>query len=141
MEPILIKISGSQNFNGEEQENSVELTSEGFIEHTKDGVEITYEESELTGMKGTTTKITVERAGIITLNRSGTTNSCLVFEEGKKNLSYYETAEGAFSVSVYANYLEADINRMGGTIELDYTLEVDGAVVGENELSISFTYA
>ena len=141
MEPILIKISGSQNFNGEEQENNIELTSEGFIEHTKNGVEITYEESELTGMQGTTTKITVDRDGIITLNRSGTTNSCLVFEEGKKNLSYYDTDSGAFSVSVYANYLEADINESGGSIEIDYTLEVDGGMVGQNEISISFTYA
>jgi len=139
MEEIMIKIEGSQNFNGEE-ENKVELTTKGIIEQIENGVSITYEESELTGMQGTTTRIEVNKNGVITLNRSGTTNSCLVFEEGKKNLSYYDTDVGAFSISVYANYLEADINEDGGSIEIDYVLEVNGNFAGQNEISITFDY-
>jgi len=138
-EEIIIKIEGSQNFNGSE-ENQVELTTKGTIEQIENGVEITYEESELTGMKGTTTQIRVNKNGVITLNRTGTTNSCLVFEEGKKNLSYYDTEAGAFSIAVFANYLEADINEFGGMIQIDYVLEVDGSMIGQNEISISFSY-
>jgi len=138
-EEIMIKIEGSQNFNGSE-ENKVELTTKGMLEQIEDGVTIIYEESELTGMKGTTTKITVNKNGIITLHRSGTTNSCLVFEEGKKNISYYDTEAGAFSIAVFANYLEADINENGGSIEIDYALEVDGNIIGQNEISVTFWF-
>ena len=139
MNEIMIKIEGTQNFNSSE-ENKIELTTKGIIEQVENGVAISYEESELTGMKGTTTKIIVNKNGIITLNRSGTTNSCLVFEEGKKNISYYDTEAGAFSIGVFANYLEADINENGGSIEIDYILEVDGSVVGQNEISVTFSY-
>lgn len=139
MEEIMIKIEGSQNFNSSE-ENKVELTTKGTIEKIENGVSISYEESELTGMKGTTTQIVVNKNGIITLNRSGTVNSCLVFEESKKNISYYDTEAGAFSISVFANYLEAEINENGGSIEIDYILEVDGNLVGQNEISVTFSY-
>lgn len=134
---IIIKIEGIQNFNGED--GKVELTTKGIIEDIENGVAIVYEESELTGMEGTTTRITVEKNGIITLNRSGSTNSCMVFEEGKRNLSYYDTEAGAFTISVFANYLEAEINETGGNIEIDYMLEIDGKMVGQNEISVSFS--
>ena len=139
MEEIMIKLEGSQNFSGNE-ENKVELTTKGTIETVEGGVSISYEESELTGMQGTTTQIVVNRNGIITLNRSGTVNSCLVFEEGKKNISYYDTEAGAFSISVFANYLEAEINENGGSIEIDYVLEIDGKFAGQNEISMNFSY-
>ena len=139
MEEIMIKIKGSQNFNGDE-DNDIELTTKGVIESVENGVAIIYEESELTGMQGTTTKIVVNRNGVITLYRSGTTNSCMVFEEGKRNISYYDTEAGAFSIAVFANYLEADIHENGGSIEIDYILEVDGNVVGQNEISVTFSY-
>lgn len=139
MNEIMIKIKGSQNFNGNE-ENDVELTTKGVIEKVENGVAIIYEESELTGMQGTTTKIVVDKKGVITLYRSGTVNSCLVFEEGKKNISYYDTEAGAFSIAVFANYLEADINENGGIIEIDYVLEADGSIIGQNEISVSFSY-
>jgi len=136
---IMIKLQGSQNVASQNSE-TIELTTCGTIEYVENGCKITYEETELTGMQGTTTSIIVEKTGKITLNRTGTTNSCLVFEEGKKNLSYYDTDVGAFSISVYANYLEADINEDGGSIEIDYVLEVNGNFAGQNEISITFDY-
>ena len=55
-------------------------------------------------------------------------------------ISYYDTEAGAFSIGVFANYLEADINQDGGNIEIDYALEIDGNVIGQNEIAISFEY-
>lgn len=138
MKNAIIRIEGSQGL--ESQEDSVELTTYGTVEYTDVGCKIIYEESELTGMKGTTTTIIVERQGKITLNRFGSTNSCLVFEEGQKHISYYDTEEGAFSISVYTNYLEADINKNCGEIEIEYSLEIDGKAAGINSIKLNFEY-
>lgn len=137
---IMIKIQGSQNLNSQGTD-SVELTTYGTIEHTEEGCKILYEESELTGMKGTVTSILVEKAGRVTLNRTGSTNSCLVFEEGQKHISYYDMGEGAFTISVYTNYLEADINKTGGEIEIEYELEIDNKAVGSNVIRVDFEYS
>lgn len=136
---IMIKLQGSQNANSQNMDE-IELTTCGTLEHLKEGCKIVYEESELTGMKGTITSIIVEKTGKITLNRTGTTNSCLVFEEGQKNLSYYDMGEGAFTIAVYTEYLEADINEKSGEIEIEYVLEVDGKVLGNNSIRLEFEY-
>ena len=136
---ILLKIQGSQDSETQKMD-SVELTTTGKIEFLDNGCKIVYEESELTGMNGTTTTIIVEKEGKITLNRTGTTNSCLVFEEGKKHTSYYDVGEGAFSISVYTEYLEADVNKMGGEIEIEYVLEVENKVMGNNSIRLEFEY-
>lgn len=136
---ILIKLQGSQEVNSQKVD-SVELTTTGTIERLDEGCKIVYEESELTGMQGTTTTIIVEKTGKITLNRAGTTNSCLVFEEGQKHMSYYDMGEGAFTISVYTEYLEADINKLGGEIEIEYLLEIDNKMVGSNTIRLEFEY-
>jgi len=136
---IMIKLQGSQSVDSQSSD-SIELTTAGVIEHSKEGCKIIYEESELTGMQGTITTIIVEKEGKITLNRTGTTNSCLVFEEGQKHVSYYDVGEGAFSISVYTEYLEADINECSGEIEIDYVLEVDNRVMGSNTIKLEFKY-
>jgi len=136
---IMIKLQGSQNMNSNNFD-SVELTTIGTIEYLENGCRIVYEESELTGMEGTTTIIIVEKTGKITLNRTGTTNSCLVFEEGQKHVSYYDVGDGAFSISVYTEYLEADINKVGGEIEIEYILEIDNKVMGSNTIKLDFEY-
>jgi uncharacterized beta-barrel protein YwiB (DUF1934 family) len=48
----------------------------------------------------------------------------LVFEEGQKHVSYYDVGQGAFTISVYTEYLEADINKLGGELEIEYILEI-----------------
>ena len=83
MEKILISIDGTQNF-GKGDTNNVELTTTGELNVLPDSYTLKYEESELTGMEGTTTEITVSNTGVVSLTRKGTVNSNLVFEEGKR---------------------------------------------------------
>ena len=136
---ILIKLQGSQQVSSQKMD-SVELTTTGTIEYIDEGCKIVYEESELTGMQGTTTTIVVDKTGKVTLNREGTTNSCLVFEEGQKHMSYYDMGQGAFTISVYTEYLEADINKLGGEIEIEYLLEIDNKMMGSNTIKLEFEY-
>lgn len=137
MKEIIIKIDGTQNF-GNEDSNKIELTTTGTIETYDDKKIITYEESELTGMQGTTTKVIVNDNGTVELSRKGTTNSQLVFEEGKKNISYYDTEAGAFSIAVFASYVETNVEEDYGELEIEYVLEVDGTPVGQNEIRLTF---
>ena len=137
MEKIMISIDGTQNF-GNNDTNSVELTTAGELDVLKDSYILKYEESELTGMEGTTTEITVSDNGIVSLSRSGTVNSHLIFEEGKRHLSYYDTQDGAFSIGVFASYVDTILEQNYGEISITYAMDVDDKPVGENEIRIRF---
>ena len=137
MEKIMINIDGTQNF-GNGEANNVELTTEGELSVSADSYTLKYKESELTGMEGTTTEITVENNGIVNLVRSGTVNSNLVFEEGKRHLSYYDTNDGAFSIGVFASYVDTVLERNYGEISITYAMDVDDKPIGENEIRLRF---
>ena len=133
----MINIDGTQNF-GNGEANNVELTTEGELSVSADSYTLKYKESELTGMEGTTTEITVENNGIVNLVRSGTVNSNLVFEEGKRHLSYYDTNDGAFSIGVFASYVDTVLERNYGEISITYAMDVDDKPIGENEIRVRF---
>lgn len=137
MEKILISIDGTQNF-GNNDTNNVELTTAGELNVLADSYILKYEESELTGMEGTTTEITVSNNGIVSLSRSGTVNSNLIFEEGKRHLSYYDTQDGAFSIGVFASYVDTILEQNYGEISITYAMDVDDKPIGENEIRIRF---
>lgn len=137
MEKIMINIDGTQNF-GNGEANNVELTTEGELSISTDSYTLKYKESELTGMEGTTTEITVENNGIVNLVRSGTVNSNLVFEEGKRHLSYYDTNDGAFSIGVFASYVDTVLESNYGEISITYAMDVDDKPIGENEIRVRF---
>lgn len=137
MEKIMINIDGTQNF-GNGDTNNIELTTEGELSISESSYTLKYKESELTGMEGTTTEITVDDNGIVNLVRSGTVNSNLVFEEGKRHLSYYDTTDGAFSIGVFASYVDTVLEQHYGEISITYAMDVDDKPIGENEIRVRF---
>ena len=137
MEKILISIDGTQNF-GKGDTNNVELTTTGELNVLPDSYTLKYEESELTGMEGTTTEITVSNTGVVSLSRKGTVNSNLVFEECQRHLSYYDTKDGAFSIGVFASYVDTVLEQNYGEIRITYAMDVDDKPIGENEIRVRF---
>ena len=83
--PVLLSIRGEQYFDDIDPD-ATELMTEGTMALTEDGIVLSYEESELTGMEGTTTTFEV-KGPRVTLTRSGAVNSQMVFEEGRQHTS------------------------------------------------------
>lgn len=133
---VIISIKGKQEV-GDGPAESMELVTKGWMQR-KDGVyTLTYQESEMTGLEGTLTTIKVEQEEErVTLTRVGEYNSEMVFEEGSRHLSLYNTPYGALSMGVNTRHLLAELDDNGGCVEVDYTLEVEGTVVGRNTFQI-----
>ncbi|HOJ12039.1 MAG TPA: DUF1934 domain-containing protein, partial [Clostridiales bacterium] len=97
---------------------------------------VTYNESEVTGMDGTTTTIKV-CDGIVTLMRVGSVNSQFVFQKGRKHISYYDTTYGVFTVGVFASEVNVSMDDCGGEISVDYHIEIDNNKTGYNDFYMS----
>ncbi len=132
---VIISIQGKQSYTDMDDE-TVELVTEGRLERDgEEGYTLSYQESELTGLEGTLTTFQIEPRRI-TLMRIGEFNSQMVFEEGRRHLSMYNTPYGALSVGISTRKMHAQMDHTGGAIEIDYAIEIDHAVAGENLFSI-----
>lgn len=128
--PILLKVRGEQYFDGVDPD-ATELTTEGTMELTEEGMILSYEETELTGMEGTTTTFTVTGPRVI-LTRSGRVNSQMVFEEGQQHTSLYETPFGELSIDIQTSRLLHNLTERGGLMEIKYSIAVEHTVTGRN---------
>ena len=127
---VVISIKGIQKYEGQDSD-TIELVTEGRLTRDEGGYTLSYQESELTGLEGTLTTIQVEGEQV-TLMRVGEVNSQMVFEEGRRHLSMYDTPYGALSVGINTRKMRAELDARGGSIEIDYAIEIDHALAGQN---------
>ena len=125
---VVLSIRGRQSYAGQEPE-VIELVTDGTMEFTKGGWDISYEESALTGLKGVTTIFRVEPGKVI-LTRSGALNSQMVFQEGIAHDSLYQMAFGALMLTVKATNVFYDIVPDGGVIDLVYHINIENTEAG-----------
>ena len=128
--PVLIKVRGEQYFDDIDPD-STELTTDGVMELTEDGMILSYEETALTGMAGTTTTFTVAGPRVI-LTRAGKVNSQMVFEEGCQHTSLYETPFGELTIDIQTSKLLHNLTERGGLMEIKYSIAVEHTVTGRN---------
>lgn len=136
--PVIISIRGVQSLEPGE-EDVMELVTQGVLRQEEgEGFSLSYLESELTGLEGTTTtfRIAPDR---ITLRREGTLNSDMIFQEGQKHVSLYETPYGGLMLGVNTHRAKADLGTAGGRLSIRYALEVDSQPIGENSFEIQVT--
>ena len=125
---VVLAIRGSQKYADQEPE-VIELVTDGWMEFQNGGWDISYEESELTGLAGVTTTFRVE-PGRVVLDRKGALNSQMVFEEGVAHESLYQMAFGTLMLTVKASFVYYDIVSDGGTIDLSYNIDIENTEAG-----------
>ena len=132
---VIISIKGRQSYENVEDE-TIELVTEGLLAKEGEGAyTLSYQESELTGLEGTLTTFQIED-GRITLMRHGEVNSQMVFEEGRRHLSMYNTPYGALAVGIKTHSMDCCMDDHGGSIEINYAIEIEHAVAGQNLFQI-----
>lgn len=125
---VVLSLRGEQSYAGQEPD-VIELVTEGVLQKHGDGWELSYEETELTGMAGVTTTFIIA-PDKVTLNRTGKLNSQMVFQEGVPHESLYQMDFGALMLSVTAQHIDANISLSGGTIDLTYGIEIEQNAAG-----------
>ena len=128
--PVLLTIHSEQHYEDTEPD-SIELMTEGVLELTWEGMVLSYQESELTGLEGTTTAFEIRGPQVI-LSRTGNVNSQMVFEEGKQHTSIYETPFGELAIDIQTSRLRHNLTDRGGGMDFKYSFAVVHTVTGRN---------
>ena len=95
---VMLSLRSRQSYEEQEAEE-LELVTEGCMEFRDGGWDISYAETELTGLEGVTTTFRVEKDQL-TLRRTGQLNSEMVFRLGYAHDSLYQMPFGAFAMLV-----------------------------------------
>lgn len=127
---VIISIQGLQHYAGMDSDN-LELVTEGKLEDAEGALRLSYQESELTGMEGTTTVFHVEPERV-TLLRMGNVSSEMVFEEGRRHMSLYSTPYGSMEVGILARKLRSTLDQNGGKLEINYDIEINHTLAGQS---------
>ena len=129
--PVVLSLKGIQSYLDQEPE-VIELVTEGILENHGQRWDLSYEESDLTGLAGVTTTFQLE-PGKVVLNRTGKLTSQMIFVEGQQHDSLYQMEFGALMLSVRASRVEYHLSEEGGTVDLTYQIEIEQTSAGTIE--------
>jgi len=133
---VLINIIGGQEYSPGDKDD-IKFVTGGEFEKIDKNYYISYNESEITGLKGVSTTIKVEEdENRVTLIRKGPLNHEMIFEKGTRHHSIYDTGEGILTMIVNTNSIENNLTESGGRLFLDYTLEINSEVLSRNSILI-----
>ncbi len=134
MSDILLTIKGSHTEGGEE--NAVELITDGVLTREDGSYIIEYDESELSGMENTKTRLKVVDE-CIHLERQGALQTEFVFAQTRPFEAAYTTPFGSMQVSVFPTHVQSALSDSEGNIDLEYVIKIGGAEA-LNKLSIQY---
>lgn len=139
-EQRLIRVIGTQR-DAQGEEGKIELVTEGKFYNKNNSLYLVYEETEVSGMAGATTRLKIEGKDRVSMKRFGTTMSQLIFEEKKSFTSQYNTQFGDFEMSVFTKKLQVNISDDGksGNIEIHYNILIKGFANTSNTLRIEYS--
>lgn len=119
-----------------EDNSEIEVVTPGEFTVCDDGFKAVYQETEISGMEGTVTRLLINDNSV-SLEREGTTTSKMYFEKDKSDVSLYDTPYGTLELKIKTNELEIDLNENGGNVFIDYKMIIGDQSVQNTKLKIN----
>ena len=126
---VMVRIRSEQQYE-EEAPDISEFMTVGTMEQTEQGLAISYEESELTGLLGTTTTFLMEKNRIV-LKREGALRSEMIFAINQEHRSLYDMGMGALLITVRTTVLVQAMDENGGFADVIYDVIIEDSVMGQ----------
>lgn len=137
---VIISITGMQAYEGLDRDSAEFVTGGTYTTCDNGESYLRYKESELTGLGNTETtfRVTPDR---VEITRRGEVNTHMLFKEGVKYFSMYESPVGTVTVGVNTQSLKKNLREDGGNIEITYATDIERSVVGINIVRVNFREA
>ena len=117
MKDVVISINSIHRLEDSEPDR-IDFTTDGKYSYEDGTGYLSYMESEVTGLPGTRTSVEIRPDEVI-VDRTGSITSRMVFRRGE------------------TQRIRHDIGAKGGSVEIDYVLDVEHAVVERNRFTLS----
>ena len=119
-----------------DEEDTVELYTEGKLICEDDKYTIEFDESSITGVKDTLTQLTID-GDYVWFRRKGERHAELMFTKKHLFEVAYKTPDGLMQMSVLPTLIKSDISAEKGRIDLEYVIQA-GDQSAFNRLNIDY---
>ena len=122
-----------RSFSDLDKDEVIEVVTPGKFHLGESEFKAVYEESEISGMDGTTTVI---KDDVLVLEREGSTSTRMEFKKGEDVISLYNTPYGMMNINISTKELDIDMDEDGGVIYTKYVLGLEGQPGITTELKV-----
>lgn len=132
---VLISITGIQFENNEDE--PIKIITTGTYEY-ETGIHHVYYDEISEELPREVTKCTLKIKGNgMEMIKDGLMSVHMVFEEGKKHVSYYNTPYGDLVVGTYTNRVRSLLQEDNLEVEIFYGLEINGQNISNSEIKVN----
>ena len=132
---VLVTISGLQIMSMAEDSEPVEVITAGDYYKKNNKHYVIYDEVT-EGFDGTTKNIIKLQEDCVDITKRGITNVHMVFEQGKKNMTYYTTPYGTIEMGIAATNMNLKEDESGLNMKVDYALDMNDEHVADCYLTV-----
>ena len=131
---VYITIHAVQGYDEQDAEE-MDFETDGVYSYGEEMSMLSYEESDVTGMEGTTTTMSFE-TGTVTVDRRGSISSTMMFREGLRDAFLYSTPYGNAKLGINTKRVTGALDACGGKVEIDYVVNMEHLVAVKNRLTV-----
>ena len=124
-----------RSFSDLNKDEVIEVVTPGKFHLGESEFKAVYEESEISGMDGTTTTLVIKDDALI-LEREGSTTTRMEFKKGEEVVFLYNTPYGMMNINISTKELDIDMDDDGGVIYTKYILGLEGQPGITTELKV-----
>ena len=124
-----------RSFSDLDKDEVIEVVTPGKFHLGESEFKAVYEESEISGMDGTTTTLVI-KDDVLVLEREGSTSTRMEFKKGEDVISLYNTPYGMMNINISTKELDIDMDEDGGVIYTKYVLGLEGQQGITTELKV-----
>ena len=132
---VLIHVRGLQTMDADGEQEPLEIVVPGQYYFRNGSHYLRYEEVMEDFAEPTVNYIKISRKGM-EVRKKGVVNVHMVFEQGKKNMTYYTTPYGTIEMGIAATNLNLQESDGGLDMKVDYALDMNQEHVAEMEISL-----
>ena len=132
---VLIHVRGLQMMDPEEEQEPIEIVVPGQYYYRNGSHYLRYEEMMDDTAEPTVNYIKMSAQGV-EVRKQGQVNVHMVFEQGKKNMTFYSTPFGTLQMGIAATGLELQEEEDNIHLKVDYALDMNEEHVADCYLTV-----
>ena len=137
LKDVWISINSIHSYD-QDDEDSLEFSTDGHYYYDGENGCLTYMESDVTGLEGTRTSVIVMPDQVV-VDRDGMITSRMIFREGLRDAFQYATPFGSATMGIDTRRISHRMYENGGRVEIDYVVDMEHAVAARNRFQITVT--
>lgn len=133
---VLVTIKGLQSLEEEGSPEEVEMVAKGDY-YFKNGSHFIFFDEVMEGFQKPTKNSIKISPNCVEVKKKGVTNVQMIFQENKKNLTYYATPFGSLQMGIAAAKIDVQVKEESLDVCIDYALEINEEHAADCQIAVN----